>query len=173
MDGRMVEEWRDIPGFEGDYQVSTNGAVKSYKLSREGRMLKQCLDRYGYLKVILYKDNKPHYFTVHRLVALTFLTKEDGKNSVDHIDFNRTNNNIKNLRWCTGKENTIHSYNAGRLASLRPRGVSAVSPDGEKMYFPSMREAERITGVSMTAIRNRINGKMDSIKGWYFYKEKE
>ena len=173
MDGRMVEEWRDIPGFDGDYQVSTTGIVKSYKRSARGKILKQYEDRYGYLKVVLYKNDKPHYFTVHRLVAMTFLPKMEGENSVDHIDFNRKNNNLENLRWCTEKENTKHSYDAGRLSSRKPMPIIGISPKGNKMHFRSIRDAERITGVGYTIIRKRLMGETTAFVGWHFYKEAE
>ena len=116
------EEWLAVPGFEGLYEVSNTGKLKSleredvvvtnnkqpFKRKRSERLLTQYIDRYGYMKVYLYKCGKPHYLTVHRLVASAFLANPENKTSVDHIDCNKTNNRVENLRWVTNKENLYH-----------------------------------------------------------------
>jgi hypothetical protein len=170
VDGRMVEEWKDIPGFDGDYQVSTTGRVKSFKQHSEGMILKQYADRYGYLKVVLLNGGKPHYFTVHRLVAMTFLEKPEGKNEVDHIDCNRQNNNVENLRWCSNTENLFYSHEKGRQY-MNATPLVAVSPEGEEMRFRSQRYAEKITGISQRSIWRCLNGERTSVYGWTFKME--
>ena len=85
------------------YAVSNLGNVMNAKT---GRILKPTLDRYGYYYVCLSVNNKRQYKKIHRLVASAFIDNPEGKQCIDHIDGNRTNNNAENLRWVTPKENT-------------------------------------------------------------------
>lgn len=119
-----MEQWKDIKGYEGIYQVSNKGNVRAlghYKncygtghtratiFINKVRMLRHTDNGKGYCIVGLKKNGgrKNHY--VHRLVAEAFLDKPPGCGVVDHIDFNIKNNNVNNLRWCTQKENIAHS----------------------------------------------------------------
>ena len=116
------EVWKDIEGYEGLYQVSTCGNVKSLpKVRRNGtgtyiqkeRLLKPSNTSTGYKKVELCKDGKRKSFKVHRLVAIAFIPNPDNKPEVNHIDGNKINNNIDNLEWVTSSENSIHAYETG------------------------------------------------------------
>lgn len=104
----MEEEiWKDVPGYEGRYKVSTYGRVMS--MNFEGRcgprLLKGVINGHGYRIVDLYKELKPKKWPVHRLVALAFIPNPENKPMIDHIDTIRTNNHVDNLRWCTLTEN--------------------------------------------------------------------
>lgn len=108
----MEELWKDIEGYEGLYQVSSLGRVKSVKkvdnLNRkvEEKILKPGNNDRGYLQVSLYKNGKVKRYYVHRLVAQAFIPNDiPERNCIDHIDTNTQNNTIQNLRWCTSKEN--------------------------------------------------------------------
>ena len=117
------EVWKDIEGYEGVYQVSTCGNIKSLAKPRKNgnsrcyiqkeKLLKQSFTSTGYKKVELYKDGKRKSFKVHRLVAIAFIPNPDNKPEVNHIDGNKINNNIDNLEWVTSSENTIHAYETG------------------------------------------------------------
>lgn len=173
MDGRMVEEWRDIPGFDGDYQVSSLGRVRSLKRNPEGRILKSHIDRYGYSQItLLVAPNKLKTFTVHKLVALAFIEKLNDKNEIDHIDMNKQNNAVENLRWCDRNENMKYTVDAG-IWKNRSMRVKAVSPDGEVYRFESQHEAGRFIGIGQSLIWRCIMKKQDSSHGWHFYKEEE
>lgn len=109
----MTEEWRDIPGYEGRYQVSDLGRVKRLSfLNVWGYLwpeiiLKQC-EWYGYKVVWLSYRNIRKKYKVHRLVAMAFLTNTNSKEFVNHIDRDRRNNTLSNLEWVTPQENTDH-----------------------------------------------------------------
>lgn len=101
------EEWRDVVGYEGKYQVSDLGRVRSLNFHREKRtsILRQTIDIGGYAIVNLCLKGRVKMCRVHRLVAQSFIENVGGKPFIDHIDTNRTNNRISNLRWVTTKEN--------------------------------------------------------------------
>ena len=106
------EQWKDIEGYEGLYQISNLGRVKrliGINIYKE-HYLKPVKDRYGYLYVCLSKNNKHKVKTLHRLVAIYFIPNPDNKPCVNHIDGNKKNNKVENLEWCTYKENTCHAY---------------------------------------------------------------
>ena len=102
----IMEEYRNIKGYE-DYQISNLGNVKSFKCGKE-RVLKLISHSVGYLVVGLSKEKKPKTFQVHQLVAMAFLNHKPcgHKLVVNHIDFNKTNNNVNNLEIITQRKNT-------------------------------------------------------------------
>lgn len=110
-----TEIWKDIVGYEGLYQVSNLGRVKSLgngkstnPLTNIEKILKQQPTKKGYLKIKLC-NNGFKYFNVHRLVAQTFIENKKNKPQVNHIDCNKQNNRVDNLEWVTSNENIIHS----------------------------------------------------------------
>ena len=125
----MVEIWKDIEGFEGIYQVSNLGNVKSlrkwngHKYVVGEKILKPSLSSTGYYKVKLYGEKKKDC-KVHRLVAVAFIEKKDGKLHINHKDGNRLNNKSNNLEWCTQRENVIHAIKTGlRKCKFKKEGM--------------------------------------------------
>lgn len=154
-----TEIWKPIVGFEGLYEVSNIGRVKSLKRNTtSGRVLSQALNR-GYMSVVLCKNGKHYNAKVHRLVAMAYIQNPNKKKEVNHIDGNKTNNRAENLEWVTASENAKHA----RLKGLNPCGrnnpitsksVDMLSADGTLLKtFPSLKEAERQTGVYRTNIQ--------------------
>jgi hypothetical protein len=105
------EQFKDIKGYEGSYQVSNYGKIKSFKRNPAGDILKLKKNRLGYMEVSLNDSGKARTFLVHRLVASAFIDKIEGKPDVNHIDGDKSNNNVENLEWCTKSENSRHAYN--------------------------------------------------------------
>ena len=114
-----MEEYRIIEGFE-NYSISDLGNIRN---DQTGRILKLCLDTEGYNRIRLYKDKIASTQKVHRLVANMFLPNPENKKTVDHIDNNKTNNNLINLRWATLSENAQNKPLSKRSSS----GVKGVS----------------------------------------------
>ena len=122
----MEEVWKNIKGYEGLYQISNLGRVKSLKrivtrtnqhrkyfVEKEERILKPAIQKKGYLRVYLTKDGKDKAFQVHRLVAIAYIDNPENKETVNHINGIKTDNRVENLEWCTNVENLKHSYRIG------------------------------------------------------------
>lgn len=103
------EHWKDIDGYDGLYQVSDLGRVRSRK-SGEWKVRKSVKNKDGYLTVCLFKDNKVNGFFVHRLVASAFIPNSDEtKTTINHINEDKTDNRVSNLEWCDRKYNNTYN----------------------------------------------------------------
>lgn len=131
----MEEIWKDIAGYEGYYQISNRGRVKSLtrktKYQNTTRKLKEkiksaFISTTGYERVELSRDNSNKKYNVHRLVATAFIPKIEGKEFVNHINGIKTDNRVENLEWCSCSENELHAYRIG-LAKNSEKQRKAVS----------------------------------------------
>lgn len=115
--------WVDVKGYESEYQISDEGHVRSKY--NDYTLKKGFTNNNGYLMIDLYKDGKRKKYLMHRLVAQTFIPNPENKPEIDHIDGNRQNNAVENLRWCTRKENcNNHITLKRRSESLTGRQLS-------------------------------------------------
>ena len=153
----MVEEWKDIDGYEGLYQVSNLGNVKSLaKFDRLGRFHKErilstCDNGSGYLVVNLKHNGKQRMKTVHKLVANHFIYNPDNKPEINHKDGNKKNNRVDNLEWCNRSENVKHAFKTGLNYQTGKRKVLCVELN---KIFSSIAEAESWVGVKGSRIAN-------------------
>lgn len=126
---KEIEEWRDIKGYEGLYQVSNKGRVKRLERSYternsrkaihilEEKELKPSKTKKGYLLVVLYKNNERKIKKIHRLVAEAFLENTDNLPQVNHKDECKTNNKVENLEWCDNKYNCMYGTRGKRIGA--------------------------------------------------------
>ena len=129
------EIWKDISGYEGLYQISNYGKIKSLSRfqSATERILKSEINKCGYVRIRLSYKNVSKKYQVHRIVALTFIPNPENKPCVNHINGIKSDNRAKNLEWCTNSENMKHAFKNG-LQSL----------DGEKNNMSKLTESNVI-----------------------------
>ena len=150
----MKEIWRSVDGYEGYYQVSNNGKIRSVdrsiinskgiKRKIRGSQLKLTPDKDGYLKTTLCKNNKKENVFVHRVVASTFIDNEDTLPEVNHKDENKTNNTIKNLEWCTSQYNTNYGERNKKINKNRRKKVVGICLEtGECKEYESISETKK------------------------------
>lgn len=108
------EEWRDVIGYEGLYQVSNFGRAKSF-YSNKARILKPIRRADGYVDFGLHKNGSTRHRPIHILVAQVFIPNPENKPIVNHIDGDKTNNRVDNLEWVTNSENVIHAHKTGLI----------------------------------------------------------
>lgn len=165
------EIWKDVIGYEGRYEVSNLGRVRSLHKSFYGKILSPSFERFGYPKVVLMKDAKCKTHKVHRLVATAFIPNPSNKPVVNHIDHNPKNPKASNLEWCTDLENVRHARNVGR-----PNGgynVGQYDLKGELIkVWPSASEAEREGMFRAKSIREVISGNRNKTGGFAWRKIK-
>lgn len=139
--------WKKIyyEDIETNYSISDAGEVKN---DTTNYILKPAIQQ-GYAHVTIYINKKGKRVKIHRLVASAFIPNPENKPYVNHIDGNRSNNQVDNLEWVTPSENTRHAVGTGLFLPTREKSVTQFSLNGEKLaVFPSTMEAGRATGSS-------------------------
>lgn len=164
-----MENWKDIKGYEGRYQVSDLGRVKSLNYNKTGkeRIKKAAKGSCGYVIVTLSNGGKLKGFLVHRLVAEAFLPNPDRLPQVNHKDEDKTNNAVSNLEWCDRKYNINYGTGTERMKVSKGKTVYQYTMDGTLVcVYPSAKEAGRQTGYAQTHISACCRGKQNCYKGF-------
>lgn len=158
-----MEQWKDVLGYEGIYQISNFGNVKRLSIVLHNRFYKEKLltichnSGTGYDFVCLRKNDKDKNFSVHRLVAQTFIPNPNNLSDVNHIDGNKQNNSIENLEWCSRSDNLKHALNIGLMESqCKIRRRVTVKCDEKIVTFETMKDCAAFFGFKKGWLQNQI-----------------
>ena len=174
----MTEIWKPINGYEGKYEISNLGRIKSYAQDRTyGKIKTGNTVKRGYKSILLYDNNgNKKWRPVHKLVAETFLPNPCGYDQVNHKDENKANNCVENLEWCDNRYN--HNYGtrnfrvglANRCCKTTSEKVYSIDMNGIVSYYDSIGEAERQTGLSHSNIVRTLKGRSHMCGGrqWFY-----
>ena len=169
----MTEEWKPIEGYEGKYEISNMGRVKSYIQDSNGKIINGCPDGKGYLYVKLYYAPQKHkMFKIHRLVGKHFIPNPNNYSQINHKDENKKNNCVDNLEWCDNQYNNsygtrnIRAGLSNRCCPTTSKKVCSINKDGIVDYYDSIGEAERQSGVSHSNIFAVLGGRRKHAGGY-------
>lgn len=170
----MEEIWRDIAGYEGYYQVSNMGNVRSMDRHIQGNnnhiigtILKPLKTNGGYFRVALCRDNKKKYCSIHRLVMYAFTGKIPRGMEVNHSHGIKSDNRLSELELCTKSENELHAHRIGLKHAPNRRAVCKKTKEGEFLRrYNSLREAFNDTGISDLGISLCARGIRHSAGGF-------
>lgn len=172
-----TREWKTIEGYEGLYEVSNDGCVRSLDRMvtfndkgsmctslRRGKMMSPFTDKSGYKGVSLYKEGRGKHFLVHRLVAMAFIPNENCLPEVNHKDENKSNNCVDNLEWCTSQYNGAYGLRPNKYK----KAVAQCDAEGNVLrVFRSVTEAAKAMGCHYTCISHALRDRT-KLKGYYF-----
>lgn len=186
-----MEEWRDVKGYEGYYQVNHFGAIRRLHKHTANRRLKAVLDKYGYLYVCLSMDGISKKHKVHRIVAEAFLENKENLPQINHKDENKQNNHYTNLEWCDCEYNNrygtkgerISKAKTGKPATWMIGKTGRLCPNSKVVYqydkdmnfireWECANQVERELGFASSNINANARGKMKTAYGfiWKYVK---
>jgi len=160
----MEEVWKDIVDYEGLYQISNFGRIKSmkrevcnnYLLSgkqKRNEMIRASFNKKGYRRISLCKNGKAKNFMVHRLVACAFVENPNNLTSINHKDENKSNNNAYNLEWCSVSYNINYGSRNKKVTDKLSKAVIQITMDGNKVKeWDTIRDVERELGFNASSI---------------------
>lgn len=198
-DIKAEEIWKDIKGYEGLYQVSNFGRIKSLERVTKYRNSKRVLrekikgdfiGKRGYKRVELTKDGISKKYNLHRIVASSFISNPYNKKEVNHINGIKTDNRVENLEWCTSQENTMHAIKMGLQKNSdkqrktvgeyarknKVKKIVQLTKDGKYIKtWESAVAVERKVGIKSKSISQCVTGRSKTAGGyrWVLYEQFE
>lgn len=187
----MKEIWKDIKGYEGLYQVSNLGEIRSldhttiirddkknrvYERRKKGRILKPFSSKRGYLKVTLTKNKKTKDVKIHRIVATTFLDNPLNKRDINHKNGIKTDNRIVNLEWATHQENMQHAFKTGLISKFKKIKIKQYDIHGKFIKeYESISEASRELNIKIAGLSKSLKSGNHKYKGflWEYADKKQ
>ena len=181
-----MENWKDIKGYEGFYQVSNLGRVRSlerdiycqngtFHQHLKEKILVPVLDKDGYQIVSLYKNRKMKTMKVHRLVALAFIPNPENKPQINHKDEVKTNNVVENLEWCTSVYNALYGTRIQRCVQNRKSQKLGDNPRARAVFcvelnktFDCAKRVEEELGIWGTSIGKACRGERNTAGGFHW-----
>lgn len=171
-----MEKWKSVAGYEGFYEVSDKGRVRSLdrfaRNSRNGDLtrfvkgkIKKQTECCGYLCVTLNRDGKWKAASVHRLVAVAFLDNPLNLPQVNHKDENKKNNRVENLEWCTCEYNVNYGTRTERMAKTQSRAVIASKDGRDCKRYPSL-ASTKADGMNPSNIKYACDGRFSTMYGF-------
>lgn len=164
----MEEIWKDIKGYEGLYQISNFGRVRSLERKVKGRKYRRKFlsiqkNKNGYQKVGLYNSPNHKSISIHRLVALNFIPNPHNKKCVNHKDGNKENNKVNNLEWVTHSENMKHAFTKGLNFVTKENHSNNIKRSIETNRRPVLRyggneKEAKYYSISEASRKNKVNG---------------
>ena len=172
-----MEVWKDVPGFEGCYQVSSDGRIKSLaryvnvcgggKRLISEKIIKPTVCKNGYLELHASRKCKKKVFLLHRLVAMLFIENPDKLPEVNHKDENVSNCSVENLEWCTSKYNANYGTRIERCAAPQRKKVKQYTQNGQLLKeWSSIKSASRECNFNDSAIIRCCKGKQKTAYGF-------
>ena len=164
----MEEIWKDIEGYEGLYQVSNMGNVRSlnYNQTREIKVLKPSNNR-GYKLVVLSKNGKSKTYQVHRLVALHFIPNPNSLSIINHKNEDKTNNCVDNLEWCSQEYNINYGNRNKKVRYKLSKPIIQLTPNNEIVKkWDGLTVIKQELGFSVGNISECANGKRKTAYGY-------
>lgn len=173
-----MEEWKGVLGYEGSYEVSNEGRVRSLErivnptrpYMRKGGLLKPNTDRDGYQRVTLFSNGARKKVGVHQLVARTFIPNLENFPIINHKDENPRNNRVENLEWCTHEYNSNYGNRNHKVSKEVSKAVTSYNPLSKEFKHYSSMELTREDGFTPSKVSRCCNGKQRTHRGllWEF-----
>lgn len=170
----MEEQWKEIPEFNGAYQISSYGRLKSVERTvkhpqgscvLKEKILSEVVNKRGYIEYQITHNGNHYSRKAHRLVAEAFIPNVNNLPQVNHIDAVKTNNHVENLEWCDNQHNILHAYEHG--LNRRVHKIEQLDIDGKVVHvWQSSGEACRLAGYNRANIHAACKGKLKTYKGY-------